>query len=174
MIQPPCVPCVSSIFFSTEYFRNSRCTFTIHVEMITKWGLLWSTKKRKNLKSAQKSDGWRTFAWQQRLRFRNRRKLPSLTENQWALDLIFRKQERFVNGVFRNLGLFYPFLLLYHAVFLWGDSNICTTGGQGQKSERGVQFPFQRGCVCQFFLSGGGFPPPPQPKKFLPAALVNF
>ena len=35
------------------------------------------------------------------------------------------------------------------------------TGGQGQKSERGVQFPFQRGG-CQFFLSGEDYPPSTQ------------
>ena len=46
-----------------------------------------------------------------------------------------------------------------------------TTGGQGQKSERGVQFPFQRGG--QFFLSGGIIPPSTQ-KKFRLRHLLLF
>ena len=37
------------------------------------------------------------------------------------------------------------------------------TGGQGQKSERGVQFPFQRGGDVNFSFQGGLTPP--QPKK---------
>ena len=48
-----------------------------------------------------------------------------------------------------------------------------TTGGQGQKSERGVQFPFQRGGGVNFSFQGGINPPSTQ-TNFSPAALVNF
>ena len=46
---------------------------------------------------------------------------------------------------------------------LW-YAGIILTGGQGQKSERGVQFPFQRGGVN--VLSGGVTPPLSTPKNF--------
>ena len=39
---------------------------------------------------------------------------------------------------------------------------ISITGGQGQKSERGVQFPFQRGGGVNFSFQGGINPPSTQ------------
>ena len=42
------------------------------------------------------------------------------------------------------------------------NSRVGLTGGQGQKSERGVEFPFQRGGGVNFSFQGGINPPSTQ------------
>ena len=55
--------------------------------------------------------------------------------------------------------------------FLFNIINL-PTGGQGQKSERGVQFPFQRGGVN--FSFQGGVTPPSTQKFFRLRHLLHF
>ena len=53
------------------------------------------------------------------------------------------------------------------------SSSIYNTGGRGQKSERGVQFPFQRGGGVNFSFHGGINPPSTQ-KNFRLRHLLLF